>query len=78
MHFIKDDDEVISKVDNWAEGFPRTRPALSNVMWKVFSNPSFAHQGGFINAPKEATGYPLCKKDMHTGKQLKLILHPCY
>merc|ERR1711881_458442 len=44
----------------WLSGYPRSIPTDTNVMLQVNFNPYLSTEG-LLNAPKQATAYPLCQ-----------------
>ena len=58
---------ALNNTDNWLPGFPTTDNNALNIMWQILSDDFFLYHDGFLNAPGQATAYPLCKKYVIPG-----------
>ena len=64
---LQDSDEEPANQQGWLSGlFSEIRFPEAKVMWQVMSELYFSKQDGFIYAPKEATGYPLCAYEIRS------------
>ena len=55
---------ALSNTDNWLVGFPINDNDASKVMWQLTSDDFLLYHDGFLNAPAQASAYPLCKKSI--------------
>jgi len=63
----EDNDEESADQQEWLSGmFSGTGFPEAKVMWQVMSDLYFSKQDGFVYAPKEATGYPLCAYEIRS------------
>ena len=54
---------MLSNTDNWLSGFPKDGNE-DKVMWQLTSDEFLLYHDGFLNAPAQASAYPLCKKNI--------------
>jgi len=63
----EDSDEESANQQEWFSGlFSGIEFPEAKVMWQVMSDLYLSKQDGFVYAPKEATGYPLCAYEIRS------------